>query len=407
MKKTMCILTSALLALSLLGCSAAETQPRSADAPAEAEVLTLESAQTPDAEDAEDAPLRSMILALQGDSYLLVVQESGLPFVSALDAELLGPDGEALEREALSAGDIVDVYGDGAMTRSYPAQYNGVTRVQLVSEGEAADTAAYQELLDRFAPASAPSAASADAEAGVVNRAMAIPFGEDGLLFVDQDSGMVFTATLPEEIYGLNGEKIAAADIARGNIVEITGNGIMAQSYPGQYPGVTKIQVVAEGAPEDADAYQEIVDSIYVEPDPAEPASLQLQYHIPEAIVMTGATRGGYTWTDEGDEESSAVIACGLHPLQMDLVALNLKEATEVELHFYPQEATAVRAVRWPDSLMSAEDLSAVGDGEAVTVDLSGEVPVLTAEPGYVYAVYADFDAGSVEYAFLAGDKAE
>ena len=61
-------------------------------------MLTLEGAQTPDAEDAEDAPLRSMILALQGDSYLLVVQESGLPFVSALDAELLGPDGEALER---------------------------------------------------------------------------------------------------------------------------------------------------------------------------------------------------------------------------------------------------------------------------------------------------------------------
>ena len=32
--------------------------------------------------------------------------------------------------------------------------------------------------------------------------------------------------------------------LVAGNIVQVTGNGIMLESYPGQYPGITKVEVI-------------------------------------------------------------------------------------------------------------------------------------------------------------------
>lgn len=75
-------------------------------------------------------------------------------------------------------------------------------------------------------------------------RAMYIPFEDSGYIMVDQDSGTVFTVTMPEEIYDQNGKKITEQDLEKGNILHIYGDGIMLESYPGQYPGVTKIQVI-------------------------------------------------------------------------------------------------------------------------------------------------------------------
>ena len=407
MRKNVLLLLCALLVFALAGCSATapvDQKARQADAVADSETLSLSGAQTP-AQD-EDAPLRAMILSLSDEEALLVTQDTEMPFLSPLSAEILGLDGEALSLEGLSAGDIVDVYGNGVMTRSYPAQYNSVTKVQLVSEGSAEDTAQYQALLDSFGPM-VSAQAEQSAQTGTVNRAIAIPYGEDGILFVDANSELPFTVTLPEEIYGLNGEKITAADIERGNVVEITGNGIMLESYPGQYPGVTKIQVVAEGSSADADPYQEIVDAFFAEPDASEPASLQLQYRVPEAVVMANATMGSYTWEDNlssaNGEESTAVIACGAHVLQWnDMLDLNLDEATEISLQFYPSVPTSVKVVRWPDSLLGTEDLAAAGEGEEVAVFAQDNTMTLTAEPGYVYAVYAEFDLGSVEYGFAS-----
>ena len=70
----------------------------------------------------------------------------------------------------------------------------------------------------------------------------------------------------------------------------------MMQSYPGQYPGVTKIKVMEQGTPADADRYQELIDTIYQEPDPAEPPSLDVNYRTDQAVVTAMTTRGGFHW---------------------------------------------------------------------------------------------------------------
>ena len=76
--------------------------------------------------------------------------------------------------------------------------------------------------------------------------AMYIPAGEDGHLMVGEETGNVFTVTMPDNIQDKNGKKISEEDLNRGDIVAIYGDGIMLESYPGQYPGVTKIKVVKE-----------------------------------------------------------------------------------------------------------------------------------------------------------------
>ena len=71
-------------------------------------------------------------------------------------------------------------------------------------------------------------------------RAMYIPVSENEHLMIDLDSGSVFTVTMPDVILNTKGKKITWQDLKRGNIVRIYGDGIMLESYPGKYPGVSK-----------------------------------------------------------------------------------------------------------------------------------------------------------------------
>ena len=89
---------------------------------------------------------------------------------------------------------------------------------------------------------------------------MYIPGGRDEHLMIDQKNGTIFTVDMPEDIQGKNGKKISQKELKRGNIVAIYGDGIMLESYPGQYPGVSKIKVLKAGKPTDADRYQNVLE---------------------------------------------------------------------------------------------------------------------------------------------------
>lgn len=53
-------------------------------------------------------------------------------------------------------------------------------------------------------------------EGQVENLAMYVPYGDEGgYLMVDQESGSVFTVTMPEEIYDIDGNKIGQEDLER------------------------------------------------------------------------------------------------------------------------------------------------------------------------------------------------
>ena len=138
-------------------------------------------------------------------------------------------------------------------------------------------------------------------------QAMYIPAGKDGNLMIGEGTGNVFTITMPENIQDKNGKKISEKDLKRGDIVAIYGDGIMLASYPGQYPGVTKIKVVKDGKASDADQYQDILDEFWPKKDPAERPYLNIEYTASYGRVSAVAACGGYSWSyadEDGIEQN-------------------------------------------------------------------------------------------------------
>lgn len=246
-------------------------------------------------------------------------------------------------------------------------------------------------------------AQGAETKEGEPMTAMYIPFGDGMHIFAGEQSG-IFEAVFPDEIYDINGNKIGKEQLAKGNMVKIYGNGIMLESYPGQYPGITRMEVIEEGKPSDADVYQEIVDEIYQEPDPAEPPTLNVEYRTDMMIATVMINRGGYEWvyTDE-DELSNAVVADSLHVLDWKagemLADIKVAEPLELTLLF-SEKPLEVEAVRYDAALLGkAQEMP---EGEKVTVEEKDGKPVLRGvTAGYVYDITGKWENGQANYGFI------
>ena len=214
-----------------------------------------------------------------------------------------------------------------------------------------------------------------------VSTAMVVTLGNGEVLFVDQDSESPYYPTLPDD----------APELADGNIVRVTGNGIMLESYPGQYPGITKVEVIEEGTPEDAEKYDELVAQIWQPKDPAEPPYASVEYATDLAVVSLMPTTCGYTWTYEEDGEEQTVAVDAPHPTQLEADELpdaRVDGPTEVTVSF-DVETTGLVVSRWSEDALDVE-------GEPV----EAEDGTFIVEPGYRYAFFATFDAGGATYAF-------
>lgn len=222
-----------------------------------------------------------------------------------------------------------------------------------------------------------------DEEEGFVSTAMVVTLGNGEVLFVDQETETPYYPTLPED----------APELTAGNIVRVTGNGIMLESYPAQYPGITSVEVVEEGTPADAEKYDELAAQLWQPKDPAEPPYASVEYTTDLAAVSLMPTSCGYIWTYEQDGEEQTVAVDTLAPTDYaagELADATLTAPTQLTVSF-DVEATGIEVTRWSEDALAAE-------GEKVEVeDFS-----FTAEPGYRYAILATFDAGEATYAFTA-----
>lgn len=214
-----------------------------------------------------------------------------------------------------------------------------------------------------------------------VSTAMVVTFDDGEVLFVDQDTGTPYYPTLPE----------GAPELAAGNIVRVTGNGIMLESYPAQYPGITRVEVVEEGSPADAEKYDELVAEIWQPKDPTEPPYASVEYATDLAVVSLVPTTCGYTWTYEEDGEEQTVAVDAPHPTQLEADELpdaRVDGPTEVTVSF-DVEMTELVVSRWSEDALDVE-------GEPV----EAEDGTFIVEPGYRYAFFATFDAGGATYVF-------
>lgn len=238
---------------------------------------------------------------------------------------------------------------------------------------------------------------------GYVSTALVVRFGanDEQVLFVDCDTEAPYYPTLPDD----------APELSSGNVVRVTGNGIMLESYPAQYPGITEVEVLEEGSPEDAAAYDELVSQLWQEPDPSEPPTGSVDYATDLASVSVMLPTHGYTWSFEEGGETQTVVADVAGPVQVaadDLPDVVVDGATEVQASF-SAEATSATVERYSERDVAAA-IEAAGSAASVDADAVAAEPVacevvdgkvgLTVEPGWRYHLTVEFPGGTVGYLF-------
>lgn len=230
---------------------------------------------------------------------------------------------------------------------------------------------------------------------------------EDGnSIFVNLTEEYPFDGNIPEgELYDEDGEKITQEDLNSGDVLNIWGNGVIAESYPAQYNGITKMERTEQSNQEYIDQYGHYLEELFVEKDPSELPYLNVCYRdeLADATVMIPDPLS-YTWTytDESGE-SRTVTTDGAHVLHTEPVEVKkISEPMTMELYF-DEVPESVELLVWDDTLLGQYQDSAdqIPEGTAVEVTKSGKGNLeFDAQPGYVYLVQGQWDQGTVEYGF-------
>lgn len=225
-------------------------------------------------------------------------------------------------------------------------------------------------------------------------------------MFVQLEPEMLFSGTIPEdEIYDENGSKISREDLKNGDVLEITGNGIIAESYPAQYHGIYKMRRIEKENAEYIEKYQGLLEQFIVKEDPKEIPYLDLSYRQPEAVVTAAVrTTGGYTWSYETkDGQTETIAADSPHILQWDRIdEMKISENTKMELLFSKMPETVTVAEYDGSQKKETGDISTVSeDAEEVEAKKNQEGNFeITAVPDKIYLVEAKWDNGEAQYGF-------
>lgn len=223
-------------------------------------------------------------------------------------------------------------------------------------------------------------------------------------IFVQTDTEMPFFGTIPQELYDEKENKITEEDLNSGDVVKIWGNEAIAQSYPAQYPGITKIQIEEKKNKEYIEKYGHYLEEFIAVPDETELPYLDISYKQPNALVTAAVdTVASYIWEYSGDDgkqvrEESLENSVLTLP---ELAEIQVAGDTQAELLFCT-EPEKVEVLRWDESLKMEEGSEdAIPEGEIVQIE-NGEAGniSITVQPGYIYMIKAFWKNGEVEYGF-------
>lgn len=223
-------------------------------------------------------------------------------------------------------------------------------------------------------------------------------------IFVQTDTEMPFFGTIPQGLYDEKENKITEEDLNSGDVVKIWGNEAIAQSYPAQYPGITKIQIEEKENKEYIEKYGHYLEEFIAVQDETELPYLDISYKQPNALVTAAVdTVASYIWEYSGDDgkqvrEESLENSVLTLP---ELAEIQVAGDTQAELLFCT-EPEKVEVLRWDESLKMEEGSEdAIPEGETVQIE-NGEAGniSITVQPGYIYMIKAFWKNGEVEYGF-------
>lgn len=222
-------------------------------------------------------------------------------------------------------------------------------------------------------------------------------FGEEEHLMVDQKTGTAFTVTMPEKILDENGKRISEKALRKGDLVAVYGDGIMLESYPGQYPGVTKIKILKRGKASDVDKYQDIIDQLQPERDPRQLPALNVVYCTSYGTVSGAALPGGYNWSDTDEEGKVQTQVKDRNESEnwKELPVMNVDKATDIELNF-DLEPAKVTITAYAAELFEKENSDMGAEVEVKKKD--GKYLLEAAEKDMVYVIHGQWENGWVEF---------
>ena len=243
------------------------------------------------------------------------------------------------------------------------------------------------------------------ADAGQYLKAVYLEKEDGNSIFVNLTAEYPFTGTIPEgELYDEEGKKITEQDLNNGDVVNIYGNGIMAESYPAQYHGITKIERAEQANQKYIQEYGHYLDELFIEKDPAQLPYLNVCYsdELASAAVMIPEAFS-YTWTYEENGESSTITTDAPHILQTEPTEVTkLSEPLKMELQF-DEKPESIRLLSWNDSLLGQYQDSSdkIPEGKPVEVqeNENGNLEFM-AQPGCVYLVQGQWKNGTADYGF-------
>ena len=243
------------------------------------------------------------------------------------------------------------------------------------------------------------------ADAGQYLKAVYLEKEDGNSIFVNLTAEYPFTGTIPEgELYDEEGKKITEQDLNNGDVVNIYGNGIMAESYPAQYHGITKIERAEQANQKYIQEYGHYLDEFFIEKDPAQLPYLNVCYsdELASAAVMIPEAFS-YTWNYEENGESRTITTDAPHILQTEPTEVTkLSEPLKMELQF-DEKPESIRLLSWNDSLLGQYQDSSdqIPEGKPVEVqeNENGNLE-FTAQPGCVYLVQGQWKNGTADYGF-------
>lgn len=245
----------------------------------------------------------------------------------------------------------------------------------------------------------------------VTSTAMVAYANGDQVLFVDQDTQTPYFPTNIDDariIY--NGQEIDEDDLVAGNIVKVTGNGAMLESYPGQYPGITQVEVIEQGSPADAEQYADIVDTVFAAPDQSQVPSGNLNYKTSDGdvSVMLDPYEFEWQWKTEDGQTSSAQadgsIADENGFLNKGFPDARIGETVDAAIAF-SVNPTSVEIERTPLVKGGDARINPVAEDEKVPCTLGDDGAIaLQIEANYLYEIAVDFPQGEADYAFYTTD---
>lgn len=241
-------------------------------------------------------------------------------------------------------------------------------------------------------------------EVGDVSRAMVIIAG-DQPLFVNIATQAPYYPTIPDgALADEQGATISPSQLEVGNIVEVTGNGIMLESYPGQYPGITAVRVLEKGSPADAAEYQDLVAQLSAQPAGTAVPMASLAYRTDLADTSLLLEPAAYTWQFEGGQSESKELdilsASGQASESLNDARISGSVDAAVLFDVMPTGVAVTRMALSTTSNGHAVDASV--PEEAVQASLDGPEAHFPMVPDSLYTVTATYEAGQVVYAFVA-----